>query len=300
MRERVAVIINPAAGRGRGGLMIPQLTRIYSNLGVTDVRQTQYKGDEFDIATAAIEDGATTIVVVGGDGTTANVANAILNSGRDVRLGVSPAGTGNDFAKTLGTAKASLRSVAEAAVTEGDARADVGRIEDRFFLNCVGFGFDVAVLEKIGSNSWLRGNSVYLVTALQQLFSFQGSELSLKSAASDRKSERLMILVIANSPWFGGMFRIAPDASVADGMLDAVAIRDLTFLRRAAVLAAVANGKHSGFDECSIERAVRFDVSFAAPPAYETDGELHHARSSTLTVACLPRALRVVSLNNLS
>jgi diacylglycerol kinase (ATP) len=300
MSERVAVIVNPAAGRGRGGQMIPELTRIYSALGVTDIRQTQQKGDEFDIANAAIEDGATTIVVVGGDGTTCNVANAILNSGRDVRLGVSPAGTGNDFAKTLGTAKARSRSVAEAAVSDGNARADVGKIEDRFFLNCVGFGFDVAVLEKIGSNSWLRGNSVYLVTALQLLFSFEGTSLSIKSTASERNRETVMLLVIANSPWFGGMFRIAPDASVADGMLDAVAIRDLSFLRRAAVLAAVVNGKHSTFDECTVERAAQFDVSFAAPPAYETDGELHRARSSTVSVSCLPRALRVVSLNNLS
>ena len=150
MTERVAVIVNPAAGRGRGGRMIPELTTVFGELGVADLRQTRYQGDETDATNAAIEDGATTIVVVGGDGTTGNVANAILNSGRDVRLAVLPAGTGNDFAKSLGTSKASIRTVAEAAVAEGNIRADVGRIEDRYFMNCVGFGFDVAVLEKIG------------------------------------------------------------------------------------------------------------------------------------------------------
>jgi YegS/Rv2252/BmrU family lipid kinase len=280
--------------------MIPELTRIYGELGVTDIRQTRYGGDETDITSAAIEDGATTLVVVGGDGTTGNVANAILNSGRDVRMGVLPAGTGNDFAKTLGTDKASVRSVAEASVMEGNVRVDVGRIEDRYFMNCVGFGFDVAVLEKIGENSWLRGNAVYLVTALQQLFSYEGAELTVQMQNVETAPTKIMLLVIANSPWFGGMFRIAPNASVADGKLDAVAIRDLPFLRRASILAAVVNGKHEGFDECTIERASSFDISFAAPPGYETDGELHHAKSSTVTVSCVPSALRVVSLNNLS
>jgi diacylglycerol kinase (ATP) len=279
--------------------MIPELTRIYSELGVPDIRATRFAGDETDITSAAIEDGATTIVVVGGDGTTGNVANAILKSGRDIRLAVMPAGTGNDFAKTLGTDKASIRLVAETSVASGNTRADVGRIEDRYFLNCVGFGFDVAVLEKIGDNSWLRGNSVYLVTALQQLFSFEGTRLSIRSTSADRKDEQVMILVIANSPWFGGMFRIAPGASVTDGMLDSVLVQDLPFLRRASILAAVANGTHAGFKECRMERAQSFEVSFAAPPAYETDGELHHAGASSVTVSCIPAALRVVSLNSL-
>lgn len=300
MGERVAVIVNPAAGRGRGAKMLPELTRVYGELGVNDIRVTRYQGDEADITNAAIEDGATTLVVVGGDGTTGNIANTILNSGKDVRLAVQPAGTGNDFAKILGTARAGLREVAEAAVTEGDTRADVGKIEDRFFLNCVGFGFDVAVLEKIGQNTWLRGNAVYLVTALQQLLDFKGVELSIRSSASQRTNELNMILVIANSPHFGGMFRIAPGASVTDGMLDAVAIRDLPFFRRTSILAAVAQGRHAQFEECRMERADSFEISFAAPPHYETDGELCQARSSSLTVSCMKGALRIVSLNNLS
>lgn len=300
MSERVAVIVNPAAGRGRGAKMIPELTRIYGELGVNDIRVTRYQGDEADVTNAAIEDGATTIVVVGGDGTTGNIANTILNSGKDVRLAVQPAGTGNDFAKILGTARAGLRETAEAAVSDGNIRADVGKIEDRFFLNCVGFGFDVAVLQRIGQNSWLRGNAVYLVTALQQLLDFKGIEISIGSSASRRVKELKMILVIANSPHFGGMFQIAPGASVTDGKLDAVSIRDLPFFRRTSILAAVAQGRHEQFEECTMERAESFEINFAAPPHYETDGELCQARSTSLTVSCMQGALRVVSLNTLS
>jgi diacylglycerol kinase (ATP) len=300
MAERVTVIVNPAAGRGRGAKLITQLTSVYADVGVSDIRRTRYKGDEYDIALAAIEDGATTLVVVGGDGTTGNVANAILSTGKDVRLGVSPAGTGNDFAKILGTAKLKLSEVARLSVAGGNVRADAGKIEDRFFLNCAGFGFDVAVLENIGKNSWLRGNAVYLVTAFQQLYDFAGSELTIESSNGVSANGLHMILVVANSPHFGGMFRIAPGASVVDGKLDAVAVRDVPFLRRASLLAAVANGTHPRFEECTIQQASSFDIRFSAPPSYETDGELHQARSERVTVSCAPGALRVVSVNQLS
>ena len=162
MSDHVSVIVNPAAGRGRGAKMVPEISARFSAVGVNDIALTSARGDEDSLATAAIERGATTIVVVGGDGTSTHVANAILKSGRDVRLAVLPAGTGNDFAKVLGTDKCDIATVARRSVAPEDTRVDVGLVEDRYFLNCCGFGFDVAVLEGIHRHSWLRGNAVYL------------------------------------------------------------------------------------------------------------------------------------------
>jgi len=292
MAERVCVIVNPAAGRGRGVRMLPEIAAKFAERGVTDVRCTGGRGDEAEVAKRAISDGADTIVVVGGDGTTSNVANAILHSGKDVRLAVLPAGTGNDFAKTLGTAAAGVAAVARLATDSTDARVDVGRIEDVFFLNCCGFGFDVAVLEEVERTSWLRGNSVYLYTALRQILGYRGIRLALESSSG---FELHLLLVIANSPHFGGMFRIAPDASIVDGMLDAIAIADIRPFRRIAVLAAAAKGNHVRYSECSMDRAASFDVSFPVAPVYETDGELHHARSARLNVASCAAALRVAA-----
>ena len=137
------------------------------------------KGDEARLATHAITQGSTTIVVVGGDGTTMHVANAIIYSGADVRLAILPAGTGNDFAKVLGTDKCNPALVAARSVVRGDTRVDVGKIESHYFLNCCGFGFDVAVLEGISRNKRLRGNAVYLYTALKELFGYRGIELAV-------------------------------------------------------------------------------------------------------------------------
>ena len=291
MSDHVSVIVNPAAGRGRGGKMVPEISARFSAVGVNDIALTSARGDEDSLATAAIERGATTIVVVGGDGTSTHVANTILKSGRDVRLAVLPAGTGNDFAKVLGTVKCDIAAVARRSVAQEDTRVDVGLIEDRYFLNCCGFGFDVAVLEGIHRNSWLRGNAVYLYTALKELLAYKGMDAAVAPSASTRH----MLIVFANTEYFGGMFRIAPGARVSDGELDMIDILNIPAARRLPLFAAATKGAHLNYPECIMERAKSFEVVFPSPPTYETDGELHHAASSTLTVSSSPAALRVVT-----
>lgn len=294
MAERVCVIVNPAAGRGRGARMVPEISAKFHEVGAADVRLTRSSGEESDIARSAIAEGYTTIVAAGGDGTTANIANAILHCGADVRLGVLPAGTGNDFAKAAGTARASIRSVAGLCFAAADVRVDAGRIEDTFFLNCCGFGFDVAVIEEIGRTPWLRGNSVYMYTALRQLFGYRGFDAAITSESGVRPRALHMLLVIANAVWFGGMFRIAPDASITDGQLDAVSILNIPAWRRIPMLAAATRGTHIERPECRIDRARSFEVSFDSPPGYEADGELHRAASATVRVSSCPSVLRVV------
>ena len=291
MAERVSVIVNPEAGRGRGRRMISEITARFAEAGINDIRLTSTAGEERAIARDAIASGATTLAVVGGDGTTNHVANAILDSGSDVRLAILPAGTGNDFAKVVGTNTTDIASVAMLCAHPGGVRVDVGKVEDRYFLNCCGFGFDVAVLEGIARTQWLRGNAVYLYTALRQLLSYKGT----RAAVAGDSTELYMLVVVANSEYFGGLFRIAPGARVTDGELDAISVRNVSKTRRLKIFSAAVNGDHARFPECSMDRAASFALSFPEAPSYEIDGELHRARTSNLTVSCCPSALRVVT-----
>lgn len=291
MAERVSVIVNPEAGRGRGAKMIPRIHEIFAARGVRDIRDTRTKGDESRLARHLIANGSTTIVVVGGDGTTTHVANAILESGRDVRLAILPAGTGNDFAKVLGTDKCDPALVATKSLEPSETRVDVGKVEGRYFLNCCGFGFDVAVLDGIARNKRLRGNAVYLYTALKELLWYRGIDVSVDG----RDATRHMLVVLANTEYFGGMFRIAPGARFDDGELDLIEVMDIPAGRRVGVLSAATSGDHMKFRECLMDRGKSFELSFPSPPAYETDGELHLAASAKLTVTSCPAALRVLT-----
>jgi diacylglycerol kinase (ATP) len=297
MPDRVCVIVNPAAGRGRGARTLPAIREAFASVGITDVQTTRSKEDEGTLARRAVDAGATTLVACGGDGTWGNVAHALLSSGAaaHVRLGLVAAGTGNDFAKTVGAPASDLAATARMVAEGREARVDVGRIEDHYFLNICGFGFDIAVLEDIPRLPWLRGDAVYVVSALRQIVGYGGVDIDITSPAGRRGRTRHLMLVIANARNFGGAFRIAPDASLTDGALDAISIHDASAWRRLRLFGAAGKGGHIGQPEVRTEQAPRFVVHFDTPPAYETDGEYRRASSADIEVLCLPGALRVVT-----
>jgi len=296
MSRKVCVIINPASGKGRGAKAEPRIRAAFGAVGVTDIRSTTAKGDERHVALRAIEDGVDTIVAVGGDGTWGNVANAILGAQAPVRLAFAAAGTGNDFAKTVGAPALDFAATARLAVDDADMLVDVGQIEGKYFLNVAGFGFDIAVIEDVERITWLRGNAVYLYSALRQLFGYQGMTAGVTTPAHGLGAERRhLMLIVANGKNFGGAFRIAPAASVTDGQLDAVSIAVASPFRRMKLFASATRGTHVALPEVRIEQAPSFRLAFAEPPAYETDGEYNRARSAVIDVSCVPGALRVVT-----
>ncbi len=294
MTERVRVIVNPAAGRGRGEALLPRIKSEFSAVGISDIVTTTIAGDEAKLAVAAIREGCTTLVVAGGDGTTSRVANAILATDRRVRLCVLPVGTGNDFAKVVSSRAGNTAAVARGCLESPSTTVDVGQVERTYFLNSCGFGFDVAVLQAAAKMRWLRGNALYMTAALRELVGFGDSRIGITSAAGAREPVSHLLLVIANAPYFGGTFTIAPAASVTDGKLDLISVFDVPIRRRIAVLAAATRGTHLRFPECSAQQGAEFSLAFDRPPAYEIDGELRQSATGVVSVRCIASALRVV------
>jgi diacylglycerol kinase (ATP) len=251
---------------------------------------TARAGDEAVLTRRAIEDGATTIVAVGGDGTWSNVASALIRSGAGCRLGLIAAGTGNDFAKSVGAPARDCVASARLAVDGPDSRVDVGRAEDQYFLNAIGFGFDVAVLEEAARVRWLRGAALYAYAALRQLFRYAGIDVAFDAERTTRR----LIFVVANGRWFGGAFQIAPGAAFDDGLLDVVAIPEATGVERLRLLASALRGAHVRLPTVEVRRSRAFTLRFETPPAYDLDGEHRRARSNVIQIECVPGALRVV------
>lgn len=255
---------------------------------------TRGPGDEARLATEAVGRGFRRIVAVGGDGTWSNVAGALIGSGSDAALGLVPGGTGCDLARSLGVPADPV--AAARLVREGSTRRiDVGRIEDRHFLNVAGFGFDIAVIEDSWTAPRLPGGLVYLYCALRQLFRFPGFHVEMSRDGERAAGREMLMLVIANGRVFGGGFRIAPDADLADGQLEAVAFANMRPRRRLPLLLRLLRGSHRDAPEVESTRGARFTLRFAAPPAYETDGEWNRARGPEIEVRCVPSALRVLA-----
>ncbi len=292
--EPIFVVFNPHSGRGRGAHFVTPVLDALKEGGDVGHALTTGPGDEARLATEAVARGFRRIVAVGGDGTWSNVGNAILRSGAPAKLGLIPGGTGCDLAKSLGVPQRDLPACAR-IILEGHTRAiDVGRIEDRYFLNIAGFGYDVAVIEDSWSVSYLEGSALYLYCALRQLHSFKGFSVEIEADGQPGGHHELLMVILANAKVFGGGFQIAPGADLEDGRLDVMAFGNMGLLARVGVMARLLRGTHEGAREvkASLARSLRF--RFEKPPTYETDGEWNHARSAEVAVEAVPKALRVL------
>jgi YegS/Rv2252/BmrU family lipid kinase len=288
------VIVNPEAGRGRGRRLLDQVRHAFEGSARFRLRETRFQGDEEAIARAEIADGCEIIVAVGGDGTCARVANAIINSGGVCRLAVLPAGTGNDFAKMLGVSRFTPLQIAEVIAGDTATRIDVGFANEYYFLNSCGFGFDASVLEASKSVRFLKGNAVYIYSALTNLFSYRGIEISADGVPGTKG--RLMLMVtVSNGRFLGGAFKIAPHASVLDGKLDACFFSDSNVVGRVRLFVGAMRGTHIGMPSVSTASVQHLALTFPTSPVMEMDGELRVARSRTVELTCVPRALAVVA-----
>jgi YegS/Rv2252/BmrU family lipid kinase len=238
------------------------------------------------------------------------VADRILAAGaQGVRLAILPSGTGNDFGRSIGVHSRSPEEAVRTLARGHSVRVDVGRVNSeaaradrpgavpgrgRHFLNLVGFGFDIAVIDAALSARFLRGELLYKITALQQLFRFPGFQVEVDGEGGVHLAGRHLMLTISNGRYFGGGFPIAPRATVTDGRLHACFIRDASPFERYRMFSLAEKGEHARSPRVRLASGQQFRARFAQPPRFEVDGDVYRATGTDVEVEVLPRALEVV------
>lgn len=298
MPRSIYLIANPAAGGGRAARLLPTVRRAFDGVGARETVLTTRPGDEVRCVRRALDAGADTIAILGGDGTWSKATGAIVDAGAGAtcRAVLLAGGTGNDFVAALGGQSRAWVTLARLAAEGPDRAVDTICVDGRHVLNAAGFGFDVGVLEalqRVGGFERIVGGALrYRLAALQQIFRYQAVEFD----PGDGHGPRPMLLaVFANGFRYGGGLPIAPGARPDDGMIDLVTVDDVPALRRILVFQAVLGGRHLSLGAVRTVRQQSFTLRFAAPPRFQIDGELHEARGPEIRVECVPGSLRVVT-----
>jgi len=222
-----AFILNPVAGTGYSVATMEKLEQKLQAQGTEySIYRTEYPGHAAEIAAKlAREDRIQAVVSVGGDGTAGEVAAGLAGTGKP--MGIIPAGTGNDFIKSAGIPKDPEKAL-EAVLGGKPGAIDTGSVNDSFFLNVCGTGFDVTVLDYAESEKEKhRGLTPYLLGLLKAVSHYRSVHLAL---AYDGKTEEgdYLICSIANGRFIGGGIPICPAADIQDGKLDLVLIRSIS------------------------------------------------------------------------
>jgi diacylglycerol kinase (ATP) len=291
---KVAVIRNPVSGRARLAKRWPEiqdrLSAIYPDV---EYLETHSHGDATALARQAVEGGAEVVIAIGGDGTVTQVANGIIHS--PTTLGVIPTGTGNDLCRTLGIG-ASPDAALDVLARGHTRRIDVGKwTTDRgsgYFLNIAGMGFDAAVAERINRGfRTLHGTAAYLAAVVVTLVRYRAKDLEI-TVDGQPVQERVMLAAIANAQCYGGGMKVAPMASVFDGMFDVIVVRKLGKVAFLSAFPRVFKGAHMTHPAVRHYQGMKIRLDPRADAPFLIDGELTPCRWAEIEVE--PAALRMV------
>ncbi len=275
--RRVTIILNPEAGRGaarheRENLesMFARAIRNLHDLVSWTVVETTGPGSATILAREAARNGVQIVVAAGGDGTINEVVNGLV--GTDVKLGIVPLGTGNDFARTIGCGLTIKEAVL--SIFYGDPiRVDLGKLNDRYFINVAGCGFDSEVAHRVNSsNSRLRGRAAYIAAVYHSLKDFAPVNMEL-TLDSERHEMNGMLCAVANARHYGGGMMIAPEALLNDGLFDVcvVCAGKWEFLKS---FPRVFKGTHISHPDVHILQASHVTVRTDRPVPVMLDGEI--------------------------
>ena len=290
MARQIALLTNPASGKGRGrrtaAIALPRLRE--AGFGVREL-EGRDADEALDLAREVVADELEALVVCGGDGMVHVAVQAL--AGSRTALGVIPAGTGNDVARALGVPRNDPQLAADVVIASRVREVDLAQVGPTYFVSVLATGFDSLVNDRANAMRWPRGQMRYNLATLAELRAFEPLPYVLELDGRPRSLEA-MLVAVGNGPSYGGGLRIAHGASIDDGMLDVVIIRPMSKGKLVRTYPQLFSGRHVEMPEFEHHRVREVSVSAPGIVAY-ADGE--RIGPLPLTVRVAPRALRVLA-----
>lgn len=228
------------------------------------------------------------LFAVGGDGTVHEVAKRLI--GREVALGIVPTGSGNGFARHVGLPLA-LKASLVTGTTGRIATIDTATVNGIPFLGVMGAGFDALIAHRFAESAQ-RGMRTYVKKGL---FAFAGYEPGRYEIEIDGQTlrRRAFVVAVANSSQYGNNARIAPLASLQDGLLDLVTVENVSMFSALPLLVRLFNGTIHRSRRANVAHGKHIVIRREAEAPAHLDGE-PMMLPALLDVRVVPSSLRVL------
>ena len=283
-----ALVINPVAGQGKGSTVG---TYVAGWLSQRKIPYTIVTGNSSialgDHLAAFIEKFPDTpgVIAVGGDGLFHNILQRLVPA--QIPVTVIPAGTGNDFVRTLGWDLDSYDAQLQAVTSLPPTSIDLGLVDGEWFAAILSTGFDSIVNEKANTMSWPKGPMKYNAAIAIELPRFKPRHYEI--TLDDRTiSTEAMLIAVSNGRSYGGGMLVCPAANITDGLFDVMVLHPVSTLEFIKVFPRVFAGTHTSHPAVEIvrSRTVKIESKAIAYADGERIGQL------PITAECIQGALK--------
>lgn len=273
----ITLLVHAGAGSGMGGKYASQIFEGVQSLfpcAKVEIVETQNKKH---IAHLGHSSRADLILCVTGDGSVHDLAQTLVKrpSGSRPIVGVIPVGSGNDYARTLGMPLDPLKAL-KVLPDCVSIKADVGKVNTVYFLQTLSFGVDAAVAlntEKLRKSTQTRGLRLYARAAINAILHEFNAHVVQVHMGENAFSVNTLILAVQNGPTYGSGFKVAPRASITDGMLDVYLASDITRPLALYYLSQMKNGRHEGLKGFNSYKTSQLALTFDEQLPIQCDGE---------------------------
>ena len=301
------IIANPIAGGGSARHKIPFIQEKFTQLGLDfDLVRTDHIGHSQELTRQAVAAGYDIIVAAGGDGTSNDVVNGLMEARQaglaTATMGILCIGRGNDFAGSI--AIPSDLDQACNLLGHADQRrlVDIGRVtggvypQGRYFCNCVGIGFDAIGTIEVSKLPQMGGFLSFFIAVIKTIFLYYKAPLIKIEYDGQTLTQASLMVSIMNGRRLGGGFIMAPNSEPDDGFFDLCIAEEMSRVRIFQLIPHFLKGTQATQKEIKTARATHIQITALEGgrlPA-QTDGEILCIDGQHLEVELLPRQIEVI------
>lgn len=287
-------IVNPVAGKGRGYKMIDKIKERFEGLNQTyEIKITEAPGHAEKLAHECIlKDEPVRLYSVGGDGTLNEVVNGM--AGSRAELGIIPCGSGNDSVRSFYNCTNPIELIDVLPVSPS-ALVDLGKFNDKYFINIASIGFDAEVVLKsrlFRKIPLLSGPMTYVLGVLAAIISLKKYRLKITIDDSFNMEKDFLLTIFANGSYYGGGMKASPNSKVDDGLLDFSLVDSVSRLKLMRFFPAFKKGEHLSMKEVFQKKGIRAVVESNEPFPFNIDGEVF--TDTRAVIELFPEALSII------
>lgn len=276
-------IVNEGAGRGKYKKILPNIETACKNRGINfEIRYITKEKSGYEIA-LEYKDQENVIYVVGGDGTLTITLPALL--GTKNKLGIIPAGSGNDTYRTIKNMK------------DKETLIDIGKINDTYFINVACTGIDAEIgnnMDKL-RNTIIPTSQLYNASIIYTFAKFKHKKVKLETSVK-KIDAKYTILSICNGSYYGGGFNIAPKSALTDGLLDIYYAEEMPKIKMIPLILKLKNGKHEGKRRIHKFRTNHVELELEEEITFNIDGE--NLTDKKFIIDVIPNAITLFNDND--
>ncbi|OEH93383.1 diacylglycerol kinase [Bacillus solimangrovi] len=271
--KRARLIYNPTSGRELLKKQLPSVLQILEEAGFeTSCHATTGAGSATREAKLAVEREFDVVIAAGGDGTINEVVNGLAELPKRPKLGIIPAGTTNDFARAVGIPRA-IDKACEIIAQGHTEPIDIGRVNGHYFINIAGGGRLTELTYEVPSKlKTVLGQLAYYLKGVEMLPSLKPVPARIEYDGKLFEGE-VMLFLVANTNSVGGFEKLAPDASMNDGMFDLLILEKTNIADFVRIASQALRGEHLNDKRIIYSKANRIKVYTEEKMQLNLDGE---------------------------